>query len=521
MVTVFFTCIIFSAINIRVVMADDQETFSEVSIKSPYFSVPNSKKDYSIGPSIATIKTIPAIQRVEANYVKNGRITTQTTDIRVYMNTAIELEGSDRPRTTVYYLSQLNSDDTVKELVSGEHFGSNSDNNIGRIRTEFKNCKFSSLDGMLPLYITERFNTTNGDAMNKYGYAKLGTFNKNNNANLTPTIFDGLTGDSMVLSGTGTTVGDTITSNLSDDKTTVKQQANGEKTYQLQLSKKLSEYLLTHDYVEVTESNDNGDSGVSRKVSQLKLTESEPQPEFYLDDLSNLQNDDGSEMDDKTVIKKLRDKFKIKSYGTDLPDEAYTYDTDEKGETLVNQIKGLKNGQTLNIKIYAKQAGSISSAPVNVKILYQPGILSFNLDQTEMNFKSQPVPLIPQIFWYDQTWYLKIDDNRHQRDGWKLTAKAAFSAKQQAQPEMHDLSKYLYYQDDSGGEHSLATQEVEIHTDSEQKAVTNMPYIVQLSFNETNKKGAGIFVKGSPDMYAGNYGAQITWTLNITPTTTA
>lgn len=501
--------------------------YSEVTIKAPYFFIPQDGAEINVGPDKAKLTSFPKVVGIEADGVVNRRITSNTKNIRIHFQNKIQFENNQRASAIEFYLGTKNKDGSINELFlmsngNDDTRTSKEARNIVKINTYIHNLELKGINNLLPLYIFVNFRPQ--FVYNKKMIIELGAFTNDTSIKLSPTITSELNLDSTQLSGTGSVVGDEISTNLSDETATVEKNGSGAPVFNLHLKQKLSEYLLTHDYLQLTESNVNGDTGMSKKFSQLKVTTSEPNPEFHLDDVSSI-----STVSDQNIEQWLRDKFNIRVINKDVDAQTvkYTIKNAQTGQTtdFAQQIRNLAGGQTLNLDIQARAKGCIDSAPVHVKLVKQVGYLSLAIGQNEMNFKSQQVPLVPRKIWYDETWQIMITDNRKKRNGWKLDVQTVDpDEKMNDENGPHNLNEYLYYQDDTGKSQRMMNNTILVDQDDERVSARNsVPVYYQhaVSFGNSNHTQREIYVQGKPDMWSGKYVGKILWTLEITPNTTA
>ncbi|WP_024626292.1 hypothetical protein [Lactiplantibacillus fabifermentans] len=363
----------------------------------------------------------------------------------------------------------------------------------GRISDSKKNLNvdLSGIQESLPIDIGFRIKLVGNPT--EYGYT-LGTFKTDPDMKYNLSIDKQVGTTSQHIFGTASPNG-TVSSNVNDVTKDVDQSGK----YDLAVGNGLQDFFKTHDTVVLTESNIFGDH-TTLKQQQIKLTKSDPKPEFYLDDLDSVH-----EKNDADIIDMLCKKFKIATTNVPGGADGVTYHSDVTD--IANKIEALKDNDTLTLNLHASKAGWFDSAPINIKIISQPGVLGLSMNQTELDFGKFPVPLVRQSIWYPKTWELTVTDNRRKRYGWRLVAQA----KVPGPNSRNDLNRFLSYSDGNFA-YDLSDQ-TPVLEDKEEDGVR--PAMKTLTLN--GQAGEGIFINAGPDMRAETYTGKITWTLEITP----
>lgn len=487
---------------------DNWSKFGNITLNDGFTSLPVQGQGRVLSNNYEGVTRYPWVKEIRANGIINGRISTNTTKIITWIVDRPYLKHGGIGLAQYSLLVKTNDGELKKINLHPDRWGNTSSQNYngtaGRL-VQF-DVNLTNLKELLPIYIGMVF--TNPDDATKLVTIGIGHFGKNTKIPIKPTIKRELKPDDQIIIGTGAVPGDKISTNFSNETTIV----NEDGTYTLHLMKNLSDYLALSNYVQIIESNDNGDYGTSEKQQQLKVTKSEPQPSFYLED-SNSINDWINKTDD-VIIMDLCKKFSIRVTNAELANDA---DVKFESETknISQKIAALQNGQTLDVRIQAFKDGWISSTPIDIKIVQQEKILSLKVDQTKLIFPAQQVPLVPTSIFYPKNWSIMVTDTRSKRDGWKLKAQT-IDAKT-ARVGDHNLNSYLFYENRSSSsntEDSLNHQITILDNPEKSDQDKISPYPINFDSNRS------IFIKAQPDMYSGTYVGDILWTLEIGPNTT-
>lgn len=459
------------------------------------------KKTYgnALGPGYAV--NYPSLDAVTANNTSNGRITTSTTQI------AVTFSGTVTPKSTTFNFNSLYFDimtgngtsipgTSVLTSTPANLARSTSTVNLGNSTTQTLNVDLKNLKDDLPLYVGFRF-VPSTDSGNSYTY-QFAYFSTDATAAaaLKPTITGNLTDKDTVIKGTGTNVGDTISSSVNGVTTTV----GSDKTYTLDLGTALTGL----DKVTVYESNATGDTGsVDGAVTSksLNIASDKTTADTYPDDLAGLSSD-------SDVIAWLVKNAGITStYSDSSSTDGVTYASDTTG--LAATLKGLGDGATMSIPVYAKDSSGLKSDPLTITVTNHAGVLKFGTISSDIGFGSLEIPTSETIFQPTSAWNVNVSDTRTAGSNWSVYATA--TPLTSTTVSTRTLAGNLVYQD--GSNKTVLTNASTLIASGTKVAGTTDTAIT--SDWSTTK---GIMLDVKPSVYADSYQGSVDWSLQDTPT---
>lgn len=501
--------------------AANSGVYLEDVLHNSHFSLYKDLKDPNITADIISgnhfdLRVYPTVKSIDADYVKDGRITSSTKNmiIRTAGHAGIEFYDNDHKnfqgnidKFRIVLMTAKNSSgnrssiDIISTSAPIEH---GDPTTVQLYRTLKLPVDFSKLKDFLPVYIG--FQLTTSKKPNEWITYRMGTFMADE-LQKELTITAGPTPDNLTVVGMGTP-DSTIASDVNDQTATV----GSDGKYKISVAYGLEAALRKNRGITIFETNEFGDSAsVSQK--QLTMPIAEENSTFQIED--SLSYEKGTT--DDQVIDDLRKRLKIKIASDDLSfNEDVRYGSTQKN--LADLINHQQVGTTVEIPIYATKPGYIRSNNVVVKVTKNTSNVIFTNNKAYLDFARRPIPLRPESIWSADVWKLSvIDDRVKERTKWSLTAKATETVQDTKTPKIdhvNDLSNYLWYQPSKGQAQQL-NQGVTILT-SEMAPVSGQPNLFEHEFN--GKEENGIFVKATPDMAIGAYSATITWTLQLAPT---
>ncbi|KRO10956.1 hypothetical protein IV64_GL002652 [Lactiplantibacillus xiangfangensis] len=465
---------------------------------------PVEKSDSSLidGPDIK-LQSYPSLDRITANYVDNGRITTKTTRVWVHMlGWAILPFGSTNKITDaqVVLMTGDGKRQPIVDIATNKFFPKSTDNEKSKDSMLFQRSPdfrlqvdFSKLSKLFPLRIGYQLKTTQDP--NHWSTYYLGTFTTDGVLKV-PTIDDGLGPTSTVITGTGLP-GCTITSDVNNETTTVKDDG----TYALDLKTPLADHLLANPEITISENNQFGDfSEASQK--QLKMSKAENNPAFHIED--NLSYPEGAT--DAEVMDDLRKRLEIQ-----VDDEQLKVQYGSSKQNLAAFINSQAWGTTIAIPIYAKIPGYIQSNDIIVKITKKMENVIFTNQKSNLYFPNQPLPLNNTSIWSNDVWKLSVVDSRViDQKWWTLTAIATESTKNN---DKRDLSPFLWYVD--GQQQQFPLNQLVTILDSRKTTPVSDVDGSKVYEQVFKARDSGIIIKTDSRMSPGAYEATITWTLQM------
>ncbi|MFC6182228.1 cell surface protein [Lactiplantibacillus daowaiensis] len=443
------------------------------------------------------INSYPKLKAITANNVSNGRITTKTTQV------AITLTGTVTAKNNVsmnnFYFDMMQKDGTSLQSGSTTLFSGNSKTFSSSGTTQTITVDLTDLANDLPIYVGFRYNASSGGGDIAY---QLGSFTNDATAAaaLKPTI-DSTAGSGKVsasdqkITGTGTNVGDKITSSAGGSTT-----VGSDKTYSLDLGSAIG----SASSVTVTESNATGDKGTATADVVQKTLDLDSQStslDLSPDDASSLAS-----MSDSEIVAWLAKQTTLglsPSYSDGSSTSDVTYATDDSG--IAAKIKALATGDSTTVSLYATD-GTLKSSAKTITLTKQAGTLTFGTISSAIGFGDLEVPTKETIFKPTSSWDVSISDTRAAGSKWYVyaTASAMTSAK-------HTLKGNLIYQD--GSDQQSLTNTSTLIASGERNSGSNTTDVTSDWDNSTK----GIFLDVFPGVYNGTYSGTVNWSLQDTP----
>ncbi|BDZ31920.1 cell surface protein [Lactiplantibacillus sp. WILCCON 0030] len=432
----------------------------------------------------------PNLTAVTANNTKNNRITTATTQIKITFSDTITAKKGNISK--LYYDVMTADGRSVQPKTPTSYVvnGTNSKDLGSSGTSQTLTVDLSNLRNVFPLYVGFRYISADGEVAYRFGQ-----FYGDNaiSASLKPTITGDLNASDTVIKGTGTNVGDIISSDVNGVTTTVSQDG----TYTLDLGQTLSGL----SNVKVTESNEFGDSGsVDGAVSSksLTLTSAATTADTYPDDLASFNSD-------SDVISWLVKKAGIKAtYSDNSSADGVTFTSDTTD--LATKLKALADGKTLAVPVYAKDSDGLKSEPITVTVTNHVGVLQFGTISDKIGFGSLEVPTSETLFQPATAWDVNVSDTRASGATWQVYATAT-----PLTSATRTMAGNLVYKDGSN-QTVLTDNSTLIASGSKVAGTTNTAITGDWSSTK------GIMLDAQPSVYADTYAGKVNWTLQDTPT---
>lgn len=486
--------------NVRA--AGNSDGFESVMSSSQYFKPAKNTDDpilngVPLGEHDIELRTSAVLSTLTADHVVDGRVTTQTTQIKFLVKGRAALAQDSHNRITNARISLMTGDgkqQPVTEIFNNEVYsGSDTSVSLQKWDSYIVNVDFSKLSTLLPLHVGYQLKTTQDpDHWSSYYF---GTFTTDGIL-AKPTIDDGLKPDSTQVTGTGIP-GSVIRSDVNDATTEV--DANGK--YTLNLGSDLKNHLLAKPEITITQHNQFGDfSEASQK--QLKMSKAENNPAFHIED--NLSYPEGTT--DAEVMDDLRKRLEIQ-----VDDEQLKVQYGSSKQNLAAFINSQAWGTTIAIPIYAKSPGYVQSNDIIVKITKKMENVIFTNQKSNLYFPNQPLPLNNTSIWSNDVWKLSVVDSRViDQKRWTLTAIATESTKNS---DKRDLSPFLWYVD--GQQQQFPLDQLVTILDSRKTTPVSDVDGSKVYEQVFKAHDSGIIIKTDSRMSPGAYEATITWTLQM------
>jgi len=474
-------------VSLTTVLSGRADTMTDVTGTGGTFSKVTG--NIIFGNSGYGLSSYPYLESVTANNTKNNRITTATTKVTINFSDVITTKKGNI--TNLYYDLMTADGKSVQPNPPTSYVvnGTNS-KDLGNGVSQTLTVDLSNLRNVFPLYVGFRYISADGEVAYKFGQ-----FTGDNAlaASMKPTISDSLKSSDTVIKGTGTNVGDTISSNVNGVTTVV----GSDKTYTLNLGQTLSGTSTAT----ITESNEFGDSGsVDGAVTSksLNIASNTTTADTYPDDLSGLSSD-------SDVIAWLVKTTGItSSYSDSSSTDGVTYASDTTG--LAASLKALADGATMTIPVYAKDDSGLKSEPMTITVTNHAGVLQFGTISSDIGFGSLEIPTTETVFQPTAAWNVNVSDTRAAGSNWSVYATAT-----PLKSATHTLAGNLIYKDGST-QTVLTNSSTLIDSGTKVAGTTN----TQITSDWSATKG--IMLDVQPSVYADSYSGSVDWSLQNTPT---
>lgn len=460
--------------------------------------------DSMYGESYAVFDSAPKITQITANNVENGNVTNRTTMLSVTWSGTLSAKnpGNNAWKMKDMYTSVFNSSNTLASntvgtnLIPGDQVSSFTFNTSNATQTAY--IDWAMWNGSSPLKVGLKYIPYyRGSLAEKESARSFATISAIQRHELNPTITNKLAQGTTVIEGKGTIAGDKITV---DADTSVSTTVKDDLSYSLPLSGNLSGKTT----VTVTESNDAGDSGTATadvEQKSLNIASDKTTADTYPDDLADLSSD-------SDVIAWLVKNAGITStYSDSSSTDSVTYASDTTG--LAATLKGLGDGATMSIPVYAKDSSGLKSDPLTITVTNHAGVLQFGTISSDIGFGSLEIPTSETIFQPTSAWNVNVSDTRTAGSNWSVYATA--TPLTSTTVSTRTLAGNLVYQD--GSNKTVLTNASTLIASGTKVAGTTDTAIT--SDWSTTK---GIMLDVKPSVYADSYQGSVDWSLQDTPT---
>jgi len=468
----------------------------------------------------STINTYPTVTSIKADTaVSNGggyRVTSATKTITVVLSGNMTLpsgSGETFKSVTMDVLATVDGNKTGDKksvLTSALTPKTITGTTASASGTYTMNVDLSQIKGDMPLYIAFNFSTSES-VNNYYSVAIL----SNDTTTLKPDLADATTGLGLTTKTTSILTGDTsgnssvagnavdLTFNGTTLTGALKDSVGSYSPYTFDLG---SNKLVAGSTVTLKESNAFGDYGVKTAT----VADDPPVISSDTTSLSLLPDDDNdvSSLSDGDFVAWLVKKANIVGKdATTGSSDGITIKSDTTG--LASIIKGLADGDSTTIDVYAANSNGTKSDTLSITITKQPGTLSFGTVSTDIGFGSITIPNSETLYAPTSSWNVTVDDTRATGSTWALSASA--TAMKNAD-KSRTLKGNLVYQDGSS-KTVMTNNSTPIMTGT--KASGTDTTNVTSDWSATTK---GILLDAQSGIYADSYSGTVNWTLSDTAT---
>ncbi|AVK60843.1 cell surface protein [Lactobacillus sp. CBA3605] len=462
-----------------------QAATSLTALTSNYNTIPGRR----LTGSGYTISSYPTLSAVKANNTSGGRVTTATTQISIQFTGSMTMSSSADGGFASAYFDVMTADGTTVSTGAPTLINGKGATSMSLAKTQTITVDLAKLKDDLPLYIGFTF-TPSKEATTKisYGFAQI-----TGNTNLTPKISTVLYSTSMSIIGTGTVVGDTISSDVNSVSTSVIAGTG----YFLNLGTT----LIGKNSVTITESNEFGDSGTVTAPVQRTITLAADNKDLAL---TNDEIDSLAGKSDSEVIQWLATKGGITAkYDDDETSDGINITSSDTG--LAAELAALAEGDSTDLTLSASDSNNNKATDdLKLNVTRSVGTLSLDTVSDKVSFGSNEVPVKETLINPTSNWQVTINDTRAKGANWYLYASASTLTSANT-----TLKGNLIYRDGTADNQVITNQSTLVASGARASDTTNAT--ADWSANK------GIFLDVQPGVVAGAYNGTVNWSLQDTP----
>ncbi|WP_053072779.1 WxL domain-containing protein [Lactiplantibacillus herbarum] len=495
------------------------EAANSVKLSGKYYATGNGRvPGTGSGSTLSNYSTLSGVSVDVGAAGSDGgqRITSSTKSITVTMSGSMTLSAGSAETFTSVTVNALatvdgNKNADKKSVVTTPATAKTITGTTATPSTSYTmGVDLSDIKGDMPLYIALDFSTTQ-TTHNYYMLAIL----SNDTTTLKPDLVDPSTGLGLTTKTTSILTGDTsgasnlggnvvdLTFNSMTMTGKLGSVTTGYNTYQFDLGENK---LVGGSTVTLKESNAFGDYG----TKSVTVADDPPTISSDTTNLSLLPDEvsDVSSLSDSDFIAWLVKKANIVGINADTnSSDGITIKSDTTG--LADIIKGLADGDSTTIDVYAENSNGTKSDTLTITITKQPGTLSFDTVSSDIGFGSITIPNSETLYAPTSSWNVTVNDTRATGATWTVSASAT---PMQNADKSRTLKGNLVYQDGSS-KTVLTNNSTPIMTGTKASGtdITN----VTSDWSGTTK---GILLDAQSGIYADSYSGTVNWTLSDTAT---